>query len=702
MSGHRFRARLPSTFAGLSPFRTLALVAVATLLGTLVSILYRIAQVDGDPAMLVLIAVASVVAATLLARILRVTTVLGIAGVSLAGGLTWYVLSLPYDPAVGEIIESNLELLSGQSILRIEKSGIWALSVTPTPVFVTWYLTMREWYTSAALVGAGTLGYFVLTGDAGLATTLLGVVSGVALVSFGDLARREASMGAAEAIAAVLAIMVVTPLAVSVVPAGSASPLSLGSDGGQSGTVEASLLTTSSEIDVVGSIELSSETRFTIESEEARYWRVASFNRYTGDSWVRTGSPVGFQQRDLSYPPGEYNRIVQTVTANSSIETMPAAWRPIRLESDWHDNVRITSDGSLDPRITLAPGDSYQVVSAVPDTNPTDLARANGPDPPTIRERYTQLPSTTPERVTDRTDAITAEADNRYEAAATIERWLRTNREYSLSVDKPSGNVADAFLFEMSEGYCVYYATTMVTMLRSQDIPARMTVGYTPGEQVGEDTYRVRGYNSHAWVEVYFPERGWVSFDPTPPGPRRAAEQEQAGTATGDTGPVTPPSLGGNESTPPPVTPGGQPEVGNLTTPPGGDGGTDEGMTVPELPSRERIALGLVVLVGAAAGVRRTGLGRRLYRSVWVRWQPRSDPATDVERAFDRLSYVLEQRHRSRRQGETVRQYLDSIDAGPRARRVAVIRERSHYADGVTEAEADEVVDLVDRIVNEE
>lgn len=72
----------------------------------------------------------------------------------------------------------------------------------------------------------------------------------------------------------------------------------------------------------------------------------------------------------------------------------------------------------------------------------------------------------------------------------------------------------------MDAGYCTYYATTMVTMLRSQGVPARFVVGYTTGEQVGDDRYRVRGLNSHAWVQVYFPDVGWVRFDPTPAGPR--------------------------------------------------------------------------------------------------------------------------------------------------------------------------------------
>jgi hypothetical protein len=61
--------------------------------------------------------------------------------------------------------------------------------------------------------------------------------------------------------------------------------------------------------------------------------------------------------------------------------------------------------------------------------------------------------------------------------------------------------------------------------LRSQGIPARYVTGYTSGQPAGEDTYVVRGMNAHAWVEVYFPDEGWVRFDPTPAAGRTSDER---------------------------------------------------------------------------------------------------------------------------------------------------------------------------------
>jgi hypothetical protein len=64
-------------------------------------------------------------------------------------------------------------------------------------------------------------------------------------------------------------------------------------------------------------------------------------------------------------------------------------------------------------------------------------------------------------------------------------------------------------------------------MLRSIGIPARMAVGFAQGtgssqgglnadiEDVIVNSYTVRKNNAHAWPEVYFPNIGWVEFEPT-------------------------------------------------------------------------------------------------------------------------------------------------------------------------------------------
>jgi hypothetical protein len=327
------------------------------------------------------------------------------------------------------------------------------------------------------------------------------------------------------------------------------------------------------------------------------------------------------------------------------------------------DDPQVSTEFGLAPDGQLTAGDSYSVVSAVPAAPPRTLAAASGPDPDRLTERYTQVPASTPDRVRERAAAITDPAGNRYEATRRIEQWLESNKEYSLDVERPAGDVADSFIFEMEAGYCTYYATSMAVMLRTQGVPARVTVGYTTGQQVADDRYVVRGYDSHAWVEVYFPETGWVRFDPTPAGPRQAAEQtrlerarenDESNVDTDETDPDQQTPTLTETTTVPDETTTPEPTTRPTQTPPDPyenlsdptplpDEGDDEsGPSLPDLPPPDQLALGAILLVGAAAGLRRSGLSERAYRWVWLRYQPRAPPPTDVERTYRRLAYLLE------------------------------------------------------------
>ena len=70
----------------------------------------------------------------------------------------------------------------------------------------------------------------------------------------------------------------------------------------------------------------------------------------------------------------------------------------------------------------------------------------------------------------------------------------------------------------------------MAMMLRSQGVPARVVSGYALGEyDPATRSYRVRAVNAHTWVEVYFPNYGWIHFEPTQSIP--VAERPDSATA---------------------------------------------------------------------------------------------------------------------------------------------------------------------------
>ncbi|HEX3131379.1 MAG TPA: transglutaminaseTgpA domain-containing protein [Thermoanaerobaculia bacterium] len=107
---------------------------------------------------------------------------------------------------------------------------------------------------------------------------------------------------------------------------------------------------------------------------------------------------------------------------------------------------------------------------------------------------------------------------------------LRLIQDYEYTLDfrgRSSANPIEDFLFRYKSGQCEYFASSMVLMLRSQGIPARLVTGFLGGEyNPFEGYYIVRDSNAHAWVEAWLPGEGWRIFDPTPPAGRPTAEQE--------------------------------------------------------------------------------------------------------------------------------------------------------------------------------
>ncbi|MDQ3928986.1 MAG: transglutaminaseTgpA domain-containing protein [Chloroflexota bacterium] len=185
----------------------------------------------------------------------------------------------------------------------------------------------------------------------------------------------------------------------------------------------------------------------------------------------------------------------------------------------------------------LAGGDSYTATSLVSEATDDELRVATLDYPQWVRERYLSLPVSMDPAVRDLALNIVrnAGASNPLDEARAIEAHLRENYEYSTSIGQPpQGRDRVAwFLFENKKGYCEYYASAMIVMLRSLDIPARFAAGYAPGTyDTSSREFVVRESAAHAWPEVYFPGYGWIQFEPTPSQPAASREIEAAQVPT--------------------------------------------------------------------------------------------------------------------------------------------------------------------------
>jgi hypothetical protein len=221
-------------------------------------------------------------------------------------------------------------------------------------------------------------------------------------------------------------------------------------------------------------------------------------------------------------------------------------------------------------KVPNSDGLTYDVTSSSPRLTPQDLTGTAGEIPRAIREEYEQLPAGFSPRVVELARSTAQGAATPYAQAKALQDLLRTFT-YDLTV--PAGHSDDAletFLFDTRRGYCEQFAGAYAAMARAIGLPARVAVGFTPGEQDPNDPtlFRVRGEHAHAWPEVYFAGAGWVAFEPTPgrgmPGaePYTGVPEQQA--ATGQPGTATTLATTVPSETPgstPGTTPGRSPEV---------------------------------------------------------------------------------------------------------------------------------------------
>lgn len=103
----------------------------------------------------------------------------------------------------------------------------------------------------------------------------------------------------------------------------------------------------------------------------------------------------------------------------------------------------------------------------------------------------------------------------------------------------PSASKLMHFLTESKKGYCAYYSAATLMLLRAMKIPCRISVGFMTVDRSDKNKgwYWYYANQSHAWVEVYFPEYGWLDFDTT------VGNDESREAPMADGTPPSPPEL---------------------------------------------------------------------------------------------------------------------------------------------------------------
>jgi transglutaminase-like putative cysteine protease len=288
--------------------------------------------------------------------------------------------------------------------------------------------------------------------------------------------------------------------------------------------------------------------------------RATSYDTYTGAGWKTADRETGnldarsvaggndavqFQQRAI---------VSSTIRLLDSTDTLFTVGIPLQANVDTKVDAAkgISFDVErLESRKSLDSGDTYVTQGSVSTATAAQLQSAGNDYPAAIRERYLQLPKELPARVKAAASDIarTGGDTNPYDESAKIAAYLQALPfDLTVPIPPPGQDMVDYFLFDAKKGYFDYNSSAMAVMLRTLGVPARVAVGYLldPKEQKA-GVFTVTRQDTFSWVEVFFPNYGWVTFNPTPassltsPGGKPSA----GGVNNVDTGVVPPNFLGG-------------------------------------------------------------------------------------------------------------------------------------------------------------
>ena len=277
------------------------------------------------------------------------------------------------------------------------------------------------------------------------------------------------------------------------------------------------------------------------------YWRARVYDTYEG-SWsstlpgVRSLNPDTF---NLDFPEYQGRSTGDfTIKTLYPLQNLNTPAQPLWVSRPVEAQIAVNPDGTIDlgylkANPLLRAGDVYKVNASLTSATVADLRAAGQDYPSWVTGRYLQLPETITPRTRLLAQQIASGLDNPYDIAQAVTNYLRANLEYNETVPTvpTRQEPIDWILFDHRQAFCNYYATAEVILLRSLGIPSRMAVGYAEGERsspaqpatiptlpsgavpeeavVTGGVYTVRHRDAHAWPEVFFPNVGWVEFEPT-------------------------------------------------------------------------------------------------------------------------------------------------------------------------------------------
>jgi transglutaminase-like putative cysteine protease len=436
-----------------------------------------------------------------------------------------------------------------------------AISAILTLVFAQVVRTHFE-----ALVPGATLFIFLSVlgaGPGGLRLTVFVIISGYLMTA---TLRGSSHVSVARLVTTGATIALIGSLAVPYLPGAHDEPWIM--TRGRFGVADTRL---SPLVDIQGRLVSQSTTEmFQVESSEPAYWRMLTLTEFDGRRFTAPSAPLSLtgQSEPARAARGPTPRILEQSVRITALggNLLPTAAVPIAASADppveSEDDLSVDVELQWDPDISavvrsdrdLLPEDSFQLRSVITEFQISDLLSRTAFSPPD--PIHLSLPEDFPQSVIDMAAEIIARTGpgtetgpstgsnntvrggrEPYFVARTLQDWFRSEFDYSLEIPPGHGSAALERFLENRVGYCEQFAAAFVAMARSQGLPSRVAVGFTPGIQRQLGVYAVQGRHAHAWPEVWFDGLGWVPFEPTP-GRGLPGSEQHTGLAAQQDGPL--------------------------------------------------------------------------------------------------------------------------------------------------------------------
>ncbi|HWK27526.1 MAG TPA: transglutaminaseTgpA domain-containing protein [Solirubrobacter sp.] len=325
-----------------------------------------------------------------------------------------------------------------------------------------------------------------------------------------------------------------------------------------------------------------------VRAKQGAYWKAENLDDFDGQVWRRSQVSYGVEEvpRHNRRAVRDFTMKIKVSIRNLRTDEYITAGYASDLEIPRLDNVQ-TLDGIYLPPRTLRRGDAYTATVYVPRPTerqrqragtryPSDLAayttihtavlgvpgaqsvRMTFPFFGTDPDDITYGPPSTPHGAVDvlnqaglgRIYGLSRQlADGARTPDAYVQRVMDhlAGEQFTYSEIPPkSAGTLDGFLFDARQGYCQQYSGAMALLVRMAGIPARVVTGFTTGaSDLKTGDYVVRDFDAHSWVEVYFPNWGWVTYDPTPAASPARSQPADAARSTGSAS-ATPRSFAGD------------------------------------------------------------------------------------------------------------------------------------------------------------